>query len=484
MLNNELREYYKKSPMKDSLLCWYPYRETAHIVIDPHDLEANTLKSLTAYDRVVIAYENPFALRHFATGFANKLNLPSKAELSAKLMTAGFASQKWYYLLSDHYFVQEIYSDNYMPNEFMGHRFIPYVRDDENLRFDERPMYREIVRNGAFSFMCGAYFIEVLSNSADAHCAVDYGAITMYRKPANRFATTIRNDGTVRKTPLHYDGIESIRAIFNNHQELRSLGLNIVDTQITENFLLMFRIDLPTVLEYWAGDVSKAQIVRIYDKIRDYIFMASKSGKCFWELVPANCFYDESNDDLIFFDQEFYWDGYPPEIALARALMALEWQKAFGCTIKFDGLLDELKMRYGLVDNWNDLLAQIHKIGAEVFGDELSLLGRSTDKAMERIRANRNMPRFDKAIAALKDLGVQKPAIYGFGKRGKEFCAGLIKAGITDVTVMDRKFADNNFDAIIVSILNGGDSIANELRKTVKVPVYTLGELHDEITRN
>jgi hypothetical protein len=125
------------------------------VIIDLRNFDINTLKyfhtKLNPHGRLLIAYENPFALRYWS-GKDNYVTLTgndrriSKAELQIRLRQAGFEGQKWYYPLTDHWFTQEIYSENQLPDEYLSHRLYPYIDNNEHLKFDERPLYREVIR--------------------------------------------------------------------------------------------------------------------------------------------------------------------------------------------------------------------------------------------------------------------------------------------------------------------------------------------------
>jgi hypothetical protein len=76
----------------------------------------------------------------------------------------------------------------------------------------------------------------------------------------------------------------------------------------------MKRLDLPTLWDYWtsrlsAGEFDEDELLAHYDKLRDAIYAAAKEGGCYWELVPANCFYNPEHGEITFFDQEYCRGG-------------------------------------------------------------------------------------------------------------------------------------------------------------------------------
>ena len=515
MLGKHLREFYESTSWKDSALCWYPFEESVsyETIVDPSDFTVGALvtvrEKLGAHGRLLLAYENPFALRFWAgkrvtpesepydTLFGYGRNpMPSKAELMQRLTLAGFNGQKWYYPLTDHYFTSEVYSDAYLPDEFMNQRFTPYVEADESLRFDERLLYREVIRNGAFPFLCGAYIVEARVCADDTPCPVDYAAVTAYREPTKRFATTVRNDGTVRKTALHPDGAEGLARTLRNHRELARFGVDVLEMWLEGDALVMPRVARPTLWDYWArkladGSFDEDEMFAQYDRIRDSIMLAAQDGKCFWEMVPANCFFDAEADRIIFFDQEYAWDNVPPEVALARAIWAIPFSASFRADSRSAGWMKKLKTRYGLAARWEEFSARAGTdTYTEVFGKTHRTLHSETERATAGLAGNasdhQRQQRFMPVVQALQKLGLRHPAVYGCGIRGKSLLHVLCKSGVRTASVIDREAGPMKSiaelppggicDCIIVSVKDG-DAIAAELRTQTDLPVYTLEEL-------
>jgi len=405
--NGILTDYFKRKGMHIEKENEQPVDYV--VMLDPIDFSIDALKTLKlklcSQGRLLIAYENPFALRFWAGAAApdtgrsydtllskDASRLPSKSELELRLKSAGLNKQKWYYYPSDHWFAREVYSDNLMPNEYLNQRFTHYLINDGSLNFDERVVYREVIRGGAFKFMCGAFLVEACVNDNDESCVVDYAAVTAYRAPSKQYATTVRNNNTVHKTPLTSEGKQSVRAIYNNHNDLAGLGINVIDTQLENDVLIMPRINLPTLGDYWAYKLSKGELdenilFNHYDSIIQNINNSSVNGRVYWELVPANCFYDETKDELLFFDQEFYWENVSPDIAIARTLFALTTPPVFRGHPKSQVWLERLLERYGLSDKWDELYHICrHVIHDEVFGNSDKPLHDETAKKLKEIR--------------------------------------------------------------------------------------------------
>ncbi|MDR1571742.1 MAG: hypothetical protein LBS32_04375 [Clostridiales Family XIII bacterium] len=484
-----------------------PQRGAAYdyiVAFDPPELGVGALLEfrgrLKAGGRLLMAYENPFALRFWAgrrpepgkapyESLFGRAGGPSKAEMSRRLAAAGFPSQKWYYPMTDHWLTTELYSDAYLPNEMLNQRGNLFVYDDPQLQFCELPLYREAIRNGAFEFMCPAYLVE--AGDGTEPCAVDYAAVTIYREPSRRFATAVRSDGTVRKTALHGDAEAGLARTLRNHEELASLGVRVLPLRLDGDSLVMERLDLPTILDCWAaklagGSLDEAEFVGHYDRIRDAIRRSAAGGRCYWELVPANCFYDAAGDDMIFFDQEFCWDGLEDaaDVALARAILGIYYGDIFGeDSIRMGGMMEKLKSRYGLASGWDRLARLANEGTREVFGDALEPAWRTTGQARARTAELRRRLMFAPLAERLRG---KTAIVYGYGRRGKRLCRVLEDCGAGPAAVVDRGCGEYrslgelpagiDADMVIVSILDGG-SIAEGLRAQTGLPVYTIEEL-------
>ena len=558
MLSQGLRAFYDRSPMREGVLCWYPFAAGAKVldmsggalsallqsrcgrvvssddyidgdkgfdyvvVIDPADYRLEALRGLRSalhdHGRLLLAYENPFALRYWSgkpsplTGLAydslyGRDGRPSAAALRLSLAQAGFGGQKWYYPLTDHWFAREVYSEDYLPDEYLGQRFVPYLDDDGAAMFDERPLYREAIRGGAFPFLCGAYLVEARADGADAPCPVDYAAVTAYRAPAKRFATTVRNDGTVHKSPLHEDGRDTAKAILRNHEALARMGVPVTQLRAEGDALVMPRYETPTLWGYWArklteGSFDAEEMLRHYDQIVDAIHKAAADGDCYWELVPANCFYDEQSGGLLFFDQEYRWEGYPPEAAVARAVMAARYSPALSADPRSAEWMETLIQRYGLADRWDALEAQVKRATAEVFGGGAEALAEATRVSAEGIASTRRRARFQPVPGKLRELGYRRPAIYGYGRRGKDLAQVMGNAGMEPAAIIDEHLAQYpgiealgeargaegpgtateaglDVDVVVVSV-SDSEGIVAELKRMTSLPVYALEALLDE----
>jgi glycerophosphoryl diester phosphodiesterase len=382
-----LREYAASSPWKDSALAFYPYKDTAKILFDPAPdefTEENLKKYCHEGKRTVIIYPNPTALSKWAaakgcvpgggqggeiqTGSATAGtypctgSAPTKAELTQRLTNAGFAAQKWYYPVANHYFTDMVFSEKYLPkNAFFDKRPFMFMEKNPDRRFSYTytpEQYEEIVKNGVFEFFTESYFVECLPGTdeggtaaGETPCEVDFAALTLYREPYARLATLISGD-TVRKTPLTPEALDTPRKTYENHVFLRSIGINALECEMDGNDLTMQRMDYPTLWEiiderFRKNTLTFEDLAKWFDQIRDDIFTAARAGRLMWEMVPANIFIN--GDELIYFDQEISTETGDKYAVLARAVKAFDYA---GMTEKNPKFTDFLKARYFLSSNW------------------------------------------------------------------------------------------------------------------------------------
>jgi len=556
-----LQDFHKTTPMREGILNWYPFADGASVLersdgaltsffrsrfkdvasfgdtyaggrkfdyvvsIDPGEITVDLLSAyyscLKPHGRLLLAFENPYGLQYFAGKRNPRTNMPftflsgeSGKEVESRLRQAEFAAQKWYYPFTNHYFTREVYSRDYLPNEFLnfrGHFFIEY---DDTKEFDERGLWKEVVRNGAFEFMCCSYLVEARVNAQDKPCDVDFAAITAYREPEKAFITTLHNNGAARKQAIFPEGKGRLQAIAGNHRELARLGVNILPVSVEDDVLIMKRLDLPTLWDYWAGKLTRGELKKEdmfshFDRIRESIYKAAKNGRCYWELVPANCFYDENTDELTFFDQEYYWEDADPDIAVARALHSLKYAPLVAPEFAQSGVstkwLDALIERYSLAEKWDALALKADQETRDfVFNDAhtepIEHIIRSTEERLRKhnmIRPELLKPYEKMCIAAetLKSMSFVRPIIYGYGIRGRRLHTAFEACGMDIAAIIDRQMpvvsgvlclsnideiANNvnntKFDVIVVTPLKGADDIAHELRDKARCPVVTLEE--------
>ena len=489
------------------------------VCIDPGEITRELLSQYRSYlnsnGRLLMAFENPNGLQYFAGKRNPRTGLPfqfwfgeSKAETEIRLKKAGFFGQKWYYPFTNHYFTCEVYSENYLPNEFLNHRGFAYIEDDYTKEFDERRLWKEVIRGGAFEFLCNSYLVEARACKDDEPCNVDFAAITAYREREKAFITTVNSDGFARKHAVFREGLNRLNIIAENHSDLKRLGVNVLPMKIDGDCLTMERLNMPTLWDYWtrklmSDELDEELLFDHFDRIRDSIYTSAKEGRCYWEMVPANCFYDIANDNLIFFDQEYYWENIDPDMVLVRAIYALKYSAEFKQDPKTQGWIYSLKDRYNLTEKWDFLTELADRKTREFVFNEVHT--KPLDRVVERTKIREREhaserqaehARYEKMCIAsnsLQSMGFQHVAIYGYGLRGKMLRYVLEMVDMEPVFIIDKQLpllcgiplfdsiekisAENTPDVIVVTPVKGASEIAAELRKKVKYHVKTIEEL-------
>lgn len=332
--------------------------------------------------KLLIAVENRFGLRYFCgtldphTGvpFAGINGYPqgsagrsfSKQELIDIIRQAGFRHYKFYYPLPDYKLPQVIFSDEYIPPYCVKERVFPYYHNSSTLVAVERELYADIIENEVFDFFANSFLVECFDEGEVSD--VMFAALSTDRGREEAFATTIHQDGTVRKKPLWPEGKFRLEAILCHHQELQARGLRVVDSRIDHDELVMPHIAANKLSEYLKMIVRREpdRYIQLFDQLYACILESSEHvssvndsllffdrhadygvilAKAYTDMVPVNCFYDQGS--FIFFDQEFVMERYPAKYVLYRAL---KYTYLFDQSAEEVVPLESLKQKYGLTN--------------------------------------------------------------------------------------------------------------------------------------
>ncbi len=221
----------------------------------------------------------PFeGIAHYPNG--NRGYSFSREELKSVIETAGFAAQ-FYYPLPDYKLPQLIYSDDYLPEQNLKERLIPYYLDHNTLVAVEQELYQDVVENGVFPFFANSFFVECSLVSTGKPGRVIYAAVSTDRGRERGYATTIRKDGTVRKIPLYPEGKENARRLYDSIEDLKQHGIPVVEhTLQSDGSLELPFIPWPTLSNYIKEIIKtdQAQFLSILDRIYENILKASSQA--------------------------------------------------------------------------------------------------------------------------------------------------------------------------------------------------------------
>ncbi|MDR2648918.1 MAG: hypothetical protein LBB94_04275 [Clostridiales bacterium] len=470
------------------------------IDMDPADFSEAAFKNkanmLNPNGRLLMAFQNPLGVNYWlgGRGFHSGKRYDAAAFSRAETAAPGFRVLKWYYPLPDHWFAREIYSQNFLPNQALNSRGRFHSMNRPFVSADVSVIYGNIIRAGLFEQLTGSFLLEA---GLSGVCDVDFAALTTYRKPAGRFATTVHRGGFAKKTALSPEGAANIKRIKQNHDDLVKHGVNTLALSFNCEALIMPRINRETLADYWKrlrleGRLDENEFIRIFDRVREAILKSSgydPPGSSGWsetlgavqhraypELVPANCFYSPDTGELLFFDQEFAYERYPVNFVIGRAILSIRY---YGLPQE---LLQTLIKRYNLTECWEQIEAETLRIYNEIFNPAENAIFESA--YAEKPYVTYADSDAGDAAFRLTELGVKRAAVYGYGKRGRILYKALDDAGIETLTVDRNGTADyisvsdikENIELILVSILDNAEGIVSELRLQTPYPVYALTE--------
>jgi SAM-dependent methyltransferase len=137
-----------------------------------------TIKKLLAPGgTILIAIENQFGLKYFAgakedhlgscfsgiEGYngINKVKTFGKYELTSMIERAGFKEPYFYYPMPDYKLPKVIYSDDFLPStDSYFDIYSPNYDQDRYRLFNERAVFKEIIRNMQFPFFANSFLAE------------------------------------------------------------------------------------------------------------------------------------------------------------------------------------------------------------------------------------------------------------------------------------------------------------------------------------
>ena len=292
------------------------------------DYLAALKKWLKPGGRLLFAVENRFGLRYFCgeaephtrRAFDGINHYPrgtrgysfSHKEIEKVVKAAGFGYHRFYYPLPDYKLPQLIYTDDWLPGKNLQERLIPYYRRCDTLVASESELYDDIIENGVFSFFANSFLVEcgmeelqseiqqdtvekdtIGKNAARKENADDvknppktaasgqtvYAAVSTDRGEERAFATVIRSNGVVRKTPLYEKGRYSVRKAYENIVYLQAHGIPVVEHRLLPGDILELPfISWPTLSDYIKEIMGKdrEEFLHLIDRIYEYIVLSSE----------------------------------------------------------------------------------------------------------------------------------------------------------------------------------------------------------------
>lgn len=335
--------------------------------------------------KLLIAVENRFGIRYFCgyedpyTGFpfSGINNYPrgtkgrgfSRKEIENIIKLGGFSKHKFYYPYPDYQLPQLIYTDSYLLGENISERLMPYYLHNDTLLAYENDLYADLSENGVLPFFANSYLVECIMEGATSN--VIYAALTTDRGEQHGFATTILENGTVKKKALYPKGRLELERFYHHILDIQKHCVNVVPHNMENGCIIMPRIECMPFSDQLKDIIlkGKEKIFSVFDQLYECILNSSEHipteenslmtpetlelpwgiilNKAYIDMVPFNCFY--LNGQFLFFDQEFVRDKFPAKYTLFRAIFY-----TYLSIPKTEGILpvEECKERYELKELW------------------------------------------------------------------------------------------------------------------------------------
>ena len=338
---------------------------------NPAELLKACHKMLKPSGRIVLGTENRYAIKyicgdrdpytnHNFDGIENYRRLTaadrknivgrcySMAELKDMLAESGFQHNKFYSVMPSLEETQLVYAHEYMPVEELAMRYFPLYNYPDSVFLEEQYLYTDLIKNGLFHKMANAYIIECSLDGT--HDETLHATVSLDRGHDNALVTGIcQHDGikSVYKKAVYPEGIKKLDTMQDNQDNLRSRGINVVDSHVDGDVFLMPFIDKPIAMnelkavakrnldEYLAAMDVMYELILNSSEHSDIISEKDKNSangrdlgpilsKGYIDMMPLNCFYDAEQknpkDRYIYYDQEFYWENCPAKAVMYRAI--------------------------------------------------------------------------------------------------------------------------------------------------------------------
>lgn len=386
---------------------------------NPHELLSTLKALLKSSGRLLLGCENRLAIKYFCgerdpytnhsfDGIENYRGMKqadkkeiagqcySGAELRSMLDESGLVNHKFYAVMPNLREVQLVYAEGYNPQEELAIRYFPVYEHPECVFINEEYLYTDLVKNGMFHAMADAYIIECSMDGT--YDDIQHVTLSMDRGRENALVTGICCGGsgkltdniyddekissdnkkklsTVYKKAIYEEGIVKLKQMQHNHEELRSRGIQVVDSYIEDDKFIMPYVDAPVAMialkelakkdkeEFYKAIEEMYELILSSSKHTDIISEKDKNSangrdlgiileKGYIDMVPLNCFYDGSRknprDRFIYYDQEFYIENCPAKSILHRSLSIIY----DGTDKEFEQLIprSEIMDRFGLTE--------------------------------------------------------------------------------------------------------------------------------------
>lgn len=317
-------------------------------------------KKLLKDDGILLfAIENRFGLKYWLGASEDHIQKPfvgiegypekntaktfSKNDLEKILELSELRYNRFYYVFPDYKFPTMIFTDGYIPshNDFEKISFT-YSRNSL-LVAKEKKLYKDIIENNVIGFFANSFLVEASSKDLDGEHSLFVSSRSECKKEYN-VITTIESDGIVIKSPASNEAIKHVEQTYKNEVYLSERKIDLIKTQYKDGKIISkiyngIRAD--KAFENFLQNNDLKSIFHMIDELKNNLLKSSKivSGKNildeidvslsskiestpimeygFIDMTFYNAFYDNGN--LIFFDQEWFFNNVPLNFILYYA---------------------------------------------------------------------------------------------------------------------------------------------------------------------
>lgn len=259
----------------------------------------------------------------------NNGKLFTKKELEKMISTLGFENKKMYYPLPNYERPNVIYTDNYLPDNSNSKLNYNVIYNEESLVVQsEINLLKIMISENKFTEFTNSYIIELSNKPINNN--YKYYSFNNMRKDKYSLILKMNNEYVV-KTPQTNEAFEHIKNINNIANKLIKNGFNIAEEE-QQDIVKSKLIKYPQFDEYLIMLFDNNKTEEIYQSIDNwynYIQTKLKPDEKgfvkdgFLDMVFENTFYNQSENEYIFFDQEWYKENVPIKFIMYRAIKNL-----------------------------------------------------------------------------------------------------------------------------------------------------------------
>lgn len=259
----------------------------------------------------------------------NNGKLFTKKELEKMISTLEFENKKMYYPLPNYERPNVIYTDNYLPDNSNSKLNYNVIYNEESLVIQsEINLLKIMISENKFTEFTNSYIIE-LSNKPIKN---NYKYYSFNNMRKDKYALILKmNDEYVIKIAQTEKAKQHIININSIANKLREDDFNIAEEE-QQNIVKSKLIKFSQFDEYLMELINENKTEELYQAIDNwYNYLQNKLKPDekgfikdgFIDMVFENTFYNQFENEYIFFDQEWYKENVPIKFIMYRAIKNL-----------------------------------------------------------------------------------------------------------------------------------------------------------------